>query len=177
MAQYRFLSQLQTGHVTQRPCFCRFGGNDGCGRSPRHSQRFDNMVLLQLTAKQRAGQPSPIDDKNGQALCHASLPPHRRARQLRACGKGSWRVTRSLEPPGQAVGKSLLLRDLLIADLGIGTVPDFILKEPETLGSLVRILPDRERPAPDIFAVTASRLRNEAKVTEFIDHPCAALQP
>ena len=79
--------------------------------------------------------------------------------------------------PQVRVGNSLVLRDLLIAGQGIGTLPDFVSKEPEAQGNLVRILPDWELPAPEIFAVTASRLSMDAKVTAFLDHLRAALQP
>lgn len=79
--------------------------------------------------------------------------------------------------PQVRVGNSLVLRDLLIAGQGIGTLPDFVSKEPEARGDLVRILPDWELPAPEIFAVTASRLSMDAKVTAFLDHLRAALHP
>ncbi|MCU4654801.1 LysR substrate-binding domain-containing protein [Roseibacterium sp. SDUM158016] len=75
------------------------------------------------------------------------------------------------------VGNSLVLRDLLIAGQGIGTLPDFVSNEAEARGALVRVLPDWELPAPEIFAVTASRLGMDAKVTAFLDHLRAALQP
>lgn len=81
-----------------------------------------------------------------------------------------------LDPPVR-VGNSLVLRDLLIAGQGIGTLPDFVSNEAEARGLLVRVLPDWELPAPEIFAVTASRLGMDAKVTAFLDHLRAALQP
>ena len=74
------------------------------------------------------------------------------------------------------VGNSLVLRDLLIAGQGIGTLPDFVSAEAEARGDLVRVLPDWELPAPEIFAVTASRLSMDAKVTAFLDHLRAALR-
>lgn len=80
-----------------------------------------------------------------------------------------------LNPPVR-VGNSLVLRDLLIAGHGIGTLPDFVSNAPEARGALVRLLPDWELPAPEIFAVTASRLGMDAKVTAFLDHLRAALR-
>lgn len=77
--------------------------------------------------------------------------------------------------PEIRVGNSLVLRDLLIAGQGIGTLPSFISDEPEKRGDLVRVLPDWELPAPEIFAVTASRLGMDAKVTAFLDHLRTAL--
>lgn len=84
-------------------------------------------------------------------------------------------VTIDLDPPVR-VGNSLVLRDLLIAGQGVGTLPDFVSNEAEARGQLVRILPDWELPAPEIFAVTASRLGMDAKVTAFLDHLRAALR-
>lgn len=85
-------------------------------------------------------------------------------------------TTIDLDPPVR-VGNSLVLRDLLIAGHGIGTLPDFVSKAPEARGALVRILPDWELPAPEIFAVTASRLSMDVKVTAFLEHLRAAMQP
>ncbi|MPQ94144.1 LysR family transcriptional regulator [Thioclava sp. JE_KL1] len=79
--------------------------------------------------------------------------------------------------PAIRVGNSLVLRDLLIAGQGIGTLPDFVSDEPERRGDLVRVLPEWELPAPEIFAVTASRLGMDAKVTAFLDHLRAAMAP
>ncbi len=84
-------------------------------------------------------------------------------------------VTLDIDPPVR-VGNSLVLRDLLIAGQGIGTLPDFVSNAPEARGELVRVLPDWELPAPEIFAVTSSRLGMDAKVTAFLDHLRAALR-
>ncbi|MGP6085482.1 LysR family transcriptional regulator [Antarctobacter jejuensis] len=84
-------------------------------------------------------------------------------------------VTLDIDPPIR-VGNSLVLRDLLISGQGIGTLPDFVSKDAEARGDIVNILPDWELPAPDIFAVTASRLGMDAKVTVFLDHLRAALR-
>ena len=54
-------------------------------------------------------------------------------------------------------------------------MPSFISDAPEKRGDLVRVLPDWELPAPQIFAVTASRLGMDAKVTAFLDHLRGAL--
>ncbi|MCE5974922.1 LysR family transcriptional regulator [Sinirhodobacter sp. WL0062] len=78
--------------------------------------------------------------------------------------------------PAIRVGNSLVLRDLLISGHGIGTLPDFVSNEPEGRGELVRVLPEWELPAPEIFAVTASRLGMDAKVTVFLDHLRAAME-
>ena len=120
---------------------------------------------------ERAGIPQAPDD----------IPRHRVIGFLLADHLTSWTLrgpsgatTIGLDPPIR-VGNSLVLRDLLIAGQGVGTLPDFISTEPEARGALVRVLPDWELPAPEIFAVTASRLAMDAKVTAFLDHLRAAL--
>mgnify|MGYP001389060282 FL=1 len=85
-------------------------------------------------------------------------------------------TTIDIDPPIR-VGNSLVLRDLLVAGQGIGTLPDFVSNAPEERGELVRVLSDWELPAPEIFAVTASRLGMDAKVTAFLDHLRMALRP
>lgn len=71
--------------------------------------------------------------------------------------------------PAIRVGNSLVLRDLLIAGCGIGTLPDFVSNGPEARGELVRILPGHELPQRDICAVTAARLGMDARVSAFLD--------
>lgn len=77
--------------------------------------------------------------------------------------------------PAVRVGNSLVLRDLLVAGYGIGTLPSFISDKAEARGDLVRVLPDWELPRRDIAAVTASRFGMDAKVAAFLDHLRAAL--
>ena len=75
------------------------------------------------------------------------------------------------------IGSSLILRDMLIAGMGIGSLPDFIAAAPVTEGLLSPVLPDYERPARHVFAVTASRLASDAKTMAFLDFLQAALRP
>ncbi|WP_417207200.1 LysR substrate-binding domain-containing protein [Antarctobacter sp.] len=72
--------------------------------------------------------------------------------------------------PSVRVGNSLVLRDLLIAGQGIGTLPDFVSDDPVARGLLVPVLPDHELPGPEVFAVTASRLGMDARVNAFLEH-------
>lgn len=78
--------------------------------------------------------------------------------------------------PQIKVGNSLVLRDLLIAGYGIGTLPDFVSREPEANGTLVRVLPGYELPEPEVFAITTSRLATNKRVAVFLDHLQAAAQ-
>lgn len=120
----------------------------------------------------RAGAPQRPEDLRDHAVIGFLLADHLTTWQLHG---PSGSTTIDLDPPVR-VGNSLVLRDLLIAGQGIGTLPDFVSDEAEARGALVRILPGWELPAPDIFAVTASRLGMDAKVTAFLDHLRAALR-
>ncbi|SET89160.1 LysR family transcriptional regulator [Oceanicella actignis] len=119
----------------------------------------------------QAGTPTQPDD----------ITRHRVIGFLHADHLTQWVMTSasgtvSLElEPAVRVGNSLVLRDLLIAGHGLGTLPDFIAAEPLAQGRLVRILPEHELPPRQIFAVTASRLGLDARVGAFLDHLQAAL--
>ena len=121
-------------------------------------------------------------EKAGIPQVPEDIPKHRVVGFLFADHLNAWtmhgpagKTTVDLDPPVR-VGNSIVLRDLLIDGQGIGTLPDFISNAPEARGQLVRVLPDWELPAPEIFAVTASRLGLDAKVTAFLDHLRAALR-
>ncbi|WP_234455073.1 LysR family transcriptional regulator [Thermohalobaculum xanthum] len=85
-------------------------------------------------------------------------------------------ITRIGVDPHVRVGSSLVLRDLLIAGQGIGTMPDFIANAAQRDGALVRVLPEHELPPREIWAVTAARLGMDARVSAFLDHLQAALR-
>ena len=122
---------------------------------------------------ERAGVPQAPEDIAQHRIIGFLLADHLTTWALHG---PSGTTTIDLDPPVR-LGNSLVLRDLLIAGHGIGTLPDFVSQAPEARGELVRILPDWELPAPEIFAVTASRLGMDAKVTAFLDHLRAAMQP
>lgn len=77
--------------------------------------------------------------------------------------------------PVVRVGSSIVLRDLLIAGAGIGTLPSFVSDGPVARGDLVRLLPGYSFAPRDICAVTAARLGMDARVLAFLDHLKAAL--
>lgn len=72
--------------------------------------------------------------------------------------------------PRIKVGSSVVLRDLMIAGCGIGTLPDFISRQPERDGRLVRVLPEYELPSPEVFAVTASHMGSDPRAKAFVAH-------
>nr|WP_255702837.1 LysR family transcriptional regulator [Roseivivax sp. GX 12232] len=109
------------------------------------------------------------------------IPDHRVVGFLLADHLTTWELhgpegkrTIAIDPPVR-VGSSLVLRDLLVAGHGIGTLPDFVSAEAVARGDLVRVLPEWELPSPEIFAVTGSRLGMDAKVTTFLEHLRRAL--
>ncbi|WP_417495564.1 LysR substrate-binding domain-containing protein [Maricaulis sp.] len=120
----------------------------------------------------RAGHPKTPQDIAQHAVIGFLLADHLTSWSLRGCSGAS---TVELDPRVR-VGNSLVLRDLLIAGQGIGTLPDFVSNAPEARGELVRVLPDWELPAPEILAVTASRLGMDARVMAFLEHLRAALR-
>lgn len=135
------------------------------------------------TMRQRIFAAPAYLERAGVPVVPQDIAPHRVIGFLLADHLTTWAltgpsgtVTIDLDPPLR-VGNSLVLRDLLIAGQGIGTLPDFVSNEAEAHGALVRVLPDWELPAPEVFAVTASRLGMDAKVTAFLDHLRAALRP
>mgnify|MGYP006397122353 FL=1 len=122
---------------------------------------------------ERAGTPETPDDIKDHRTIGFLLANHLTEWSLSGPGGEQ---TIALNPEVK-VGNSLVLRDLLIAGHGIGTLPDFVSDAAEARGELVRVLADWELPAPEIFAVTASRLGMDARVTAFLDHLRAALEP
>jgi DNA-binding transcriptional LysR family regulator len=120
----------------------------------------------------QAGIPATPDDLAHHRVIGFLLADHLTSWSLHGPSSAT---TLQLDPPIR-VGNSLVLRDLLIAGQGIGTLPDFVSNEAEARGALVRVLPDWELPSPEIFAVTASRLGMDARVTAFLDHLRRALR-
>lgn len=121
---------------------------------------------------EQAGEPRRPEDVPGHRVIGFLLADHLTSWVLTG---PAGTITIGLDPPVR-VGNSLVLRDLLIAGQGIGTLPDFVSNAPEARGELVRVLPDWELPAPEIYAVTASRLGMDARVRAFLDHLQAALR-
>ena len=111
-----------------------------------------------------------------------ALTDHDTLEFLHSSAAGQWEVT---GPEGMTpvtpharhlIGSSLVLRDMLIAGMGIGSLPDFISDAPEAAGRLVRVLPAHELPPRQIYAVTASRLSADAKTAAFLDYLQDALR-
>ena len=121
-------------------------------------------------------------DRNGAPQTPQDLAGHETLEFLHASATGQWDLTgpEGMTPvPLQSrhrIGSSLVLRDMLIAGMGIGSLPDFISDAPEAAGTLVRVLPAHELPPRQVYAVTASRLPADAKTAAFLDYLQAALR-
>jgi len=110
------------------------------------------------------------------------LTDHQTLEFLLSSETGQWELT---GPEGvtpiplharHKIGSSLILRDMLIAGMGIGSLPDFISNGPEAARDLIRVLPDHALPPRQIYAVTASRLAADAKTAAFLDFLQSALR-
>jgi DNA-binding transcriptional LysR family regulator len=78
--------------------------------------------------------------------------------------------------PTVRVESSIVLRDLLVAGAGIGTLPSFVSDGLVARGELLRLMPDYSFPQRDICAVTAARLGMDARVLAFLDRLKATLK-
>lgn len=88
---------------------------------------------------------------------------------------GSWplhgpdgQVTVTL-PTRLSANNSLLLRDLLVAGMGIGALPSFLAAPALANGDLQRVLPDHQYPPRIVYAVYPTQRHLQPKVRAFID--------
>ncbi len=139
-------------------------------------------------ARQRIFSSRAYLERAGIPKAPEEIPAHRIIGFAFGTHLTSWTLHRTMEEkeadartidldPHLRVENSLILRDLLIAGHGIGTLPDFVADAAEARGELVRLLPDYELAPRQIYAVTASRLGMDAKVSAFLDHLRLRLRP
>ncbi|TDK41357.1 LysR family transcriptional regulator [Antarcticimicrobium luteum] len=121
-------------------------------------------------------------DAHGIPQAPQDLTDHQTLEFLLSSATGQWEMT---GPEGvipvplhsrHMIGSSLVLRDMMIAGMGIGALPDFISNAPEAKGDLIRVLPDHDLPPRHVYAVTASRLAADAKTAAFLDFLQTALR-
>lgn len=121
-------------------------------------------------------------DAHGTPQSPQDLADHETLEFLLSSETGQWELT---GPEGTTpiplhsrhkIGSSLILRDMLIAGMGIGSLPDFIATAPEATGALIRVLPEHELPPRHVYAITASRLAADAKTAAFLDFLQTALR-
>lgn len=113
--------------------------------------------------------------ERGRPEAPGDLPAHRKLGFSLADHQHTWHLegpdTHStlLVEPEVSVNNSLFIRDMLLADQGIGSLPGFLSGPLEATGALERVLPEFSLPSRSIFAVTASRLSADAKARTFLD--------
>lgn len=110
----------------------------------------------------RHGQPSSLDDLAGHALLHYSL-----SQQTPAAPGQDPRVT---------LNNSLMLREMLVAGLGIGWLPSFLADAALADGRLVQVLPGHE-DTRQVYAVYPTSRHLLPKVRAFVDYLAAHLPP
>ncbi|MDP4309597.1 LysR family transcriptional regulator [Stenotrophomonas geniculata] len=109
--------------------------------------------------------PQAVDDLQAHSVLAYSLSD----------SPGSWPL---LGPDGQVtitlparvtVNNSLLLRDLLVAGMGIGALPSFLAAPALAQGELQQVLPDHRYPPRFVHAVYPTSRHLQTKVRAFID--------
>ncbi|AWH39292.1 LysR family transcriptional regulator [Stenotrophomonas sp. ZAC14D1_NAIMI4_6] len=109
--------------------------------------------------------PAAVDDLQSHSVLAYSLSD----------SPGSWPL---LGPDGQVTitlparvtaNNSLMLRDLLVAGMGIGALPSFLAAPALARGELQQVLPDHQYPPRFVHAVYPTARHLQPKVRAFID--------
>eukprot|EP00873_Tetraselmis_striata_P032208 jgi/Tetstr1/452472/TSEL_039508.t1 len=132
----------------------------------RRLGQLKQAIFASPSYLERFGTPTRPDDIAAHTVVGFTLAGH----------QSEWQLLGPDEPkklalhPRIKVGSSVVLRDLLIAGCGIGTLPDFISREPVANGRLTRVLPEYELPSPEVFSVTASHMGSDPRARAFVAH-------
>ena len=113
----------------------------------------------------RAGTPGRPEDLRDHVTCGYLLSEHLSVWDI----VGPQGVISVPVDPRVRVGNSFVLRDMMVAGAGLGTLPDFISRSEERAGRLVRVLPDHELPPRSVWAVSSAASRKDARITAFLD--------
>jgi DNA-binding transcriptional LysR family regulator len=70
-----------------------------------------------------------------------------------------------------------MLRDMILAGLGIGALPSFLAEPHLSRGDLVALLPDQALPDRHVFAVYPTGRHLQRKVRVFVDFLADVLHP
>lgn len=110
------------------------------------------------------GTPTRPADLGGHRICGYLLSEH----------LSTWELIGPEQPisvtvdPVVRVGNSLVLRDMLVAGGGLGTLPDFIARGSEGDDRLVRVLPEYELPPRTVWAISPHGVAADARVAAFL---------
>ena len=134
-----------------------------------------DLIARRLTTFELWPCASPAYLRRSNAIAHpADLAAHRIIGHR--VGKESWAFRSpsgarlEIEVETQAVAPEPdVVRTMLLADTGIGILPDFHAAAALASGALVRVLPDHEHQSVDVHALYPSHRSLSAKVRVFID--------
>ncbi|MCZ0963764.1 LysR family transcriptional regulator [Paracoccus benzoatiresistens] len=112
----------------------------------------------------RNGSPTTPEDIRHHQTCGYLLSEHLDTWDL--TGPGG-EISVPVDPKVR-VGNSFVLVELLVAGMGLGTLPDFISGPAEEAGVLVRVLPDYALPTRAVWAVLPAGARQDGRVGAFL---------
>lgn len=121
---------------------------------------------------QRRGEPRSPPDLCGHDLLGYSLSESPHAWTLHGATGDSEIV---LPAPRVVANNSLLLRDLLIDGLGVGSLPGFLAAPAIARGALREVLPGHRQPSRHVHAIYATGRHLPGKVRAFVDFLAQAL--
>ncbi len=138
----------------------------------RRISDVSQVICAAPTYLESCGMPTSLDDLRGHACLSYSLadPP------------GNWRLIGPDGPVSIAVptrlsaNSSIMLRDMLLAGLGIGSLPSFLANPLLESGALIRLLEDYRFPERHVFALYPTGRHLQRKVRSFIDFLAEGLQ-
>ncbi|MDX5594222.1 LysR family transcriptional regulator [Pseudovibrio sp. SPO723] len=131
----------------------------------RRIGRSDQALFAAPKYLSERGRPTSPEDLSAHSKLGFSLADHEHTWQLEGPADG----TTLLVTPEVSVNNSLFIRDMLLANQGIGSLPSFLSAPLEGSGVLERVLPEYSLPSRNIYAVLASRLAADAKARTFIE--------
>ncbi|MDR0226388.1 MAG: LysR family transcriptional regulator [Burkholderiaceae bacterium] len=127
----------------------------------RRLASLSQMLCAAPAYLQRHGRPADLQDLRGHALLNYSL------------AQGPWAGVDGLDAPGEAranVNNSLMLRELLVAGLGLGPLPSFLARPAIAAGQLVALdWPGQAAQPRHVYAVYPTQRHLLPKVRAFVD--------
>jgi DNA-binding transcriptional LysR family regulator len=126
---------------------------------------YERVLVAAPSLLERDGAPESPDDLAGHRCIVFTTTPYGAVWPLERGGE-----RRDIEVQGDVkCSNGELMRDFMVAGLGIAMVPDFLVREQLASGALVRVLPDWAGPPVPLHALWSGRdLPRKARV--FLDH-------
>ncbi len=131
----------------------------------------DQLICASPAYLARRGTPKAAEDLNQHDCLIYSLSDSPATWRLTGPGGGTPVTVESRI----SANNSLILRDLLVAGVGIGSLPSFVAGPSLRSGELVRVLGDHRLPTRHVYAVYPTSRHLLRKVRVFVDHLAEAL--